>query len=110
MSPIDAQNTHIASSSLCSIFRELKRVAHHPIVFILTDHSSLSALNNPQLLFPLSIVDELKIEQITFNPIAPTFMKKALECMIHHASVLVNLHSKYSILYSIPIETSTTIT
>lgn len=44
--------------------RELKRVAHHPVVFVLTDNSSLSAAHNPHLLFPLSIVDELKIEQI----------------------------------------------
>ena len=49
---------------LFDIFRELKRVAHHPIVFILTDNNSLSASNNPHLLFPLSIIDELRIEQI----------------------------------------------
>jgi hypothetical protein len=47
--------------------RELKRVAHHPIVFIITDNSSLSAFNNPQLLFSLSIIDELKIEQIRLD-------------------------------------------
>jgi hypothetical protein len=72
------------------VCRELKRVAHHPIVFILTDNSSLSALNNPYLLFSLSIIDELKIEQINFNLIAPTYMKKALESIIHQASLLVN--------------------
>jgi hypothetical protein len=95
-------------------YRELKRVAHHPIVFIITDNSSLSAFNNPHLLFSLSIIDELKIEQIrlnltskkkiirnhyqhlffSFNAIAPTYMKKALESIIHHASLLVNRYSK----------------
>lgn len=69
----------------------MKRVAHHPIVFIITDNSSLSALNNPQLLFSLSIVDELQIEQINFNAIAATYMKKALESIIQHASLLVNI-------------------
>jgi hypothetical protein len=74
------------------VCRELKRVAHHPIVFILTDNSSLSALNNPHLLFSLSIIDELQIEQINFNAIAPTFMKKALELIIIQATKLVNLN------------------
>ncbi|CAF2089254.1 unnamed protein product [Rotaria magnacalcarata] len=67
---------------------ELKRIAYHPIVFVITDNSSLSASNNPNILFSLSIIDELKIEQISFNPIAPTYMKKALELIIHQASLL----------------------
>ncbi|CAF3210738.1 unnamed protein product [Rotaria socialis] len=75
-------------SSFHSILRELKRTAYHPIVFVITDNSSLSASNNPNILFSLSIIDELKIEQISFNPIAPTFMKKALELIIHQASLL----------------------
>ncbi|CAF1456164.1 unnamed protein product [Rotaria magnacalcarata] len=75
-------------SSFHSILRELKRIAYHPIVFVITDNSSLSASNNPNILFSLSIIDELKIEQISFNPIAPTYMKKALELIIHQASLL----------------------
>jgi len=71
-----------------STLRELKRVAHHPVVFVLTDNSSLSAAQNPHLLFPLSILDELKIEQIHFNGFAATFMKKALDAIITEASHL----------------------
>ncbi|CAF3507401.1 unnamed protein product [Adineta steineri] len=75
-------------TSFHSTLRELKRVAYHPIVFVITDNSSLSAFNNPHLLFSLSIIDELKIEHISFNAIAPTYMKKGLENIIHQASLL----------------------
>ncbi|CAF3474613.1 unnamed protein product [Rotaria sp. Silwood1] len=75
-------------TSFHSILRELKRIAYHPIIFIITDNSSLSTSNNPNVLFSLSIIDEFKIEQISFNPIAPTYMKKALELIIHQASLL----------------------
>ncbi|CAF4573462.1 unnamed protein product [Rotaria sp. Silwood1] len=71
-----------------ALYRELKRIAYHPIIFIITDNSSLSTSNNPNVLFSLSIIDEFKIEQISFNPIAPTYMKKALELIIHQASLL----------------------
>lgn len=60
------KNLYVFFFGSCSN-RELKRVAYHPIVFIITDNSSLSASNNPHLLFSLSIIDELKIEQIRFN-------------------------------------------
>ncbi|CAF0873379.1 unnamed protein product [Rotaria sordida] len=75
-------------TSFHSILRELKRIAYHPIVFIITDNSSLSTFNNPNVLFSLSVVDEFKIEQISFNPIAPTYMKKALQLIIQQASLL----------------------
>ncbi|UJR30726.1 hypothetical protein I4U23_018246 [Adineta vaga] len=75
-------------TSFHSTLRELKRVAYHPIIFIVTDNSSLTAANNPHLLFSLSIIDELKIEQISFNAIAPTYMKKGLDLIIQHASLL----------------------
>ncbi|CAF0870708.1 unnamed protein product [Rotaria sordida] len=73
---------------MVSIQIELKRIAYHPIVFIITDNSSLSTFNNPNVLFSLSVVDEFKIEQISFNPIAPTYMKKALQLIIQQASLL----------------------
>ncbi|CAF1000520.1 unnamed protein product [Didymodactylos carnosus] len=70
------------------ILIDVNHLARSPIVFVLTDNCSFSTLNNPQLLFPQTIIDELRIEQISFNPIAPTLMKKALESVLLQASKL----------------------
>ncbi|XP_041358274.1 cell cycle checkpoint protein RAD17-like [Gigantopelta aegis] len=58
------------------ILRKYRHVGRCPLVFALSD--TTSGESNERLLFPADIRDELQIEAISFNPVAPTMMIKVL--------------------------------
>ncbi|XP_025025952.1 LOW QUALITY PROTEIN: cell cycle checkpoint protein RAD17 [Python bivittatus] len=63
-------------SSLHDILRRFLRTGRCPLVFIISD--VFSAGSSQRSLFPKAIQEELCIATISFNPVAPTMMMKAL--------------------------------
>ncbi|XP_028312473.1 cell cycle checkpoint protein RAD17 isoform X2 [Gouania willdenowi] len=66
-------------STLHDILRRFVKTSRCPLVFIVSD--SLSGDSSSRLLFPKDIQEELSISNISFNPVAPTTMKKVLTCI-----------------------------
>ncbi|XP_039176676.1 LOW QUALITY PROTEIN: cell cycle checkpoint protein RAD17 [Crotalus tigris] len=67
-------------SSLHDILRSFLRTSRCPLVFIISDVFSTG--NSQRSLFPKAIQEELCIATISFNPVAPTLMMKALNRII----------------------------
>ncbi|XP_026527607.1 LOW QUALITY PROTEIN: cell cycle checkpoint protein RAD17 [Notechis scutatus] len=67
-------------SSLHDILRSFLRSSRCPLVFIISDVFSTGS--NQRSLFPKAIQEELCIATISFNPVAPTLMMKALNRII----------------------------
>ncbi|XP_010006720.1 PREDICTED: cell cycle checkpoint protein RAD17 [Chaetura pelagica] len=63
-------------SSLHEILRRFVRTSRCPLIFIISDN--FSGDSNQRLLFPMEILEELCISNISFKPIAPTNMMKVL--------------------------------
>ncbi|XP_063309794.1 cell cycle checkpoint protein RAD17 [Pelobates fuscus] len=63
-------------TSLHDILRRFVRTGRCPLVFIISD--SLSGESHQRKLFPKEIQEELHVCNISFNPVAPTSMMKAL--------------------------------
>ncbi|XP_041792202.1 cell cycle checkpoint protein RAD17 [Chelmon rostratus] len=63
-------------SNLHDILRCFLKTSRCPLVFIVSD--SLSGDSSLRFLFPREIQDELNINNISFNPVAPTTMMKVL--------------------------------
>ena len=61
-----------------------KHHKRHPIVIIQSESSSKD--DKIRLLFPSEFIQELSMNQISFNPIAPTNMVKALQNIIQKES------------------------
>ncbi|CAK6978301.1 cell cycle checkpoint protein RAD17 [Scomber scombrus] len=62
--------------SLHDILRRFAKTNRCPLVFIVSD--SLSGDRSSRFLFPREILEELDINSISFNPVAPTTMMKVL--------------------------------
>ncbi|KFO75710.1 Cell cycle checkpoint protein RAD17, partial [Cuculus canorus] len=62
--------------SLHEILRRFVRTSRCPLIFIISDN--FSGDGNQRLLFPVEIIQELCISNISFKPIAPTNMMKVL--------------------------------
>ncbi|XP_064293754.1 cell cycle checkpoint protein RAD17 isoform X1 [Phalacrocorax carbo] len=63
-------------SSLHEILRRFVRTSRCPLIFIISDN--FSGDSNQRLLFPMEILEELCISNISFKPVAPTNMMKVL--------------------------------
>nr|XP_034955442.1 LOW QUALITY PROTEIN: cell cycle checkpoint protein RAD17 [Zootoca vivipara] len=63
-------------SCLHEILRRFVRTSRCPLVFIISD--AFSGASNQRSLFPKEIQEELHIDNISFNPVAPTMMMKVL--------------------------------
>lgn len=63
-------------SEFHNILRKYRHCGHCPLVFIISDTSSGSS--NIQKLFPPHIQDDIRLESISVNPVAPTMMVKVL--------------------------------
>ncbi|KAE8635917.1 hypothetical protein XENTR_v10002784 [Xenopus tropicalis] len=63
-------------SSLHDILRRFVKTGRCPLVFIISD--SLSGESHQRRLFPKEIQEELVVNNISFNPVAPTTMTKVL--------------------------------
>ncbi|XP_060091755.1 cell cycle checkpoint protein RAD17 isoform X2 [Heteronotia binoei] len=63
-------------SSLHGILRTFVRTSRCPLVFIISD--SANATSSQRSLFSKEIHEELHIDNISFNPVAPTIMLKVL--------------------------------
>ncbi|XP_061874950.1 cell cycle checkpoint protein RAD17 isoform X2 [Colius striatus] len=63
-------------SSLHEILRKFVRTSRCPLIFIISDN--FSGDSNQRLLFPTEILEELRISNISFKPVAPTNMMKVL--------------------------------
>ncbi|KAL5278576.1 RAD17 family protein [Megaselia abdita] len=60
------------------ILQQYKKSGRSPLIFIVTDSKSRT-LNISYNLFPESLKEQLGINHISFNPVASTFLKKALK-------------------------------
>ncbi|XP_032069377.1 LOW QUALITY PROTEIN: cell cycle checkpoint protein RAD17 [Thamnophis elegans] len=67
-------------SSLHDILRSFVRTSRCPLIFIISDIFSTGS--SQRSLFPKAIQEELCIATISFNPVAPTLMMKALNRII----------------------------
>ncbi|XP_070791901.1 cell cycle checkpoint protein RAD17 [Pituophis catenifer annectens] len=67
-------------SSLHDILRSFLRTSRCPLVFIISDIFSTGS--SQRSLFPKAIQEELYITTISFNPVAPTLLMKALNRII----------------------------
>ncbi|OCU02360.1 hypothetical protein XELAEV_18008122mg [Xenopus laevis] len=63
-------------SALHDILRRFVKTGRCPLVFIISD--SLSGESHQRRLFPKEIQEELVVNNISFNPVAPTTMTKVL--------------------------------
>ncbi|KAM6329703.1 cell cycle checkpoint protein RAD17-like isoform 2-T3 [Podargus strigoides] len=63
-------------SCLHEILRRFIRTSRCPLIFIISDN--FSGDNNQRLLFPMEILEELCISNISFKPVSPTNMMKVL--------------------------------
>ncbi|NXH21712.1 RAD17 protein, partial [Bucco capensis] len=63
-------------NSLHDILRRFVRTSRCPLIFIISDN--FSGDSSQRLLFPVEVVEELFISNISFKPIAPTNMMKVL--------------------------------
>lgn len=66
------------SEGFTEILQKYRVSGRSPLVFIVTDSKS-KTLNISYNLFPDSLKDQLGISHISFNPVASTFLKKALK-------------------------------
>ncbi|NWS75592.1 RAD17 protein, partial [Crotophaga sulcirostris] len=67
-------------SSLHEILRRFVRTSRCPLIFIISDN--FSGDGNQRLLFPVEIIEELCISNISFKPVAPTNMMKVLNRIV----------------------------
>ncbi|NXO13805.1 RAD17 protein, partial [Oriolus oriolus] len=75
--------------SLHEILRGFVRTSRCPLVFIISDN--FSGDSNQRSLFPMEIVQELCIFNISFKPVAPTNMRKVLNRI---AAAEASMHRK----------------
>ncbi|KAM6289942.1 cell cycle checkpoint protein RAD17 [Aegotheles albertisi] len=80
-------------SSLHEILRRFVRTSRCPLVFIISDN--FSGDSNQRLLFPVEILEELCISNISFKPVAPTNMMKVLN-RIAATEASMNREKNYS--------------
>lgn len=75
----DFPNVFIRNSDgFSEVLQQYKKSGRSPLVFIVTDSKS-KTLNISYNLFPEALKDQLGINHISFNPVASTFLKKALK-------------------------------
>lgn len=73
------------SSQFHNVIQKYHRLGKCPIIFIITDNSRGQSLE--QLLFPRHIKELLNISGISFNPIAPSLVVKALQRIMEESGI-----------------------
>ncbi|XP_042643852.1 cell cycle checkpoint protein RAD17 isoform X3 [Tyto alba] len=81
-------------SSLHEILRRFVRTSRCPLIFIISDN--FHGDSNQRSLFPVEILEELCISNISFKPVAPTNMMKVLN-RIAAAEALTNREKNYAL-------------
>ncbi|KAM9262389.1 cell cycle checkpoint protein RAD17 isoform 4-T4 [Morus bassanus] len=81
-------------SSLHEILRRFVRTSRCPLIFIISDN--FSGDSNQRLLFPMEILEELCVSNISFKPVAPTNMMKVLN-RIAATEASMNKEKNYSL-------------